>query len=73
MSRREIPAPGFQLVSGKRNPPKDWSKVWVQIRNGIVDEQAPWPIVGPRWKWAFDDEGKPIPHPGDVVAVRRAD
>lgn len=73
MSRQPIPAPGFQLVSGKRNPPKDWPKVWVQIRNGIVDEQAPWPIVGPRWKWAFDDDGKPIPHPSDVVAVKRAD
>ena len=63
--KRDIPAPGYQLVSGKRAPPADWQKVWVQLRNGWCDMHGPWPVAGTVWK---HDGGA-----GDIVAVKRAD
>lgn len=63
---KPVPAPGFAKISGNRNPPKDWGKVWVQCRNGWVDELGPWPVDGPRWKW------RNVPDDWDVVAVKRA-
>lgn len=62
--QHDIPAPGFQLVSGKRSPPKDWEKVWVQLRGGWVDHHGPWPVEGPRW--IHDGTA------GDIVAVKKA-
>ena len=63
MARREIPALGFQIVSGKRNPPKD-EKWYVQFRGGYVDEKHSYSAEQLRWK-----------HNGsewDVVAVKKA-
>lgn len=62
----EIPAPGYRLISGKRNPPETAKGYWVQLRSGWCDMHGPWPARGPRWKW---DDG---PHPFDVVAVKEA-
>ena len=75
-----IPAPGFQLISGKRNPPDgEGVKYWVQLRMdagvdcvgkpGWVDEHGPWPVKGPRWKWDSADSDDRT----DIVAVRRAE
>lgn len=65
-----IPAPGFQLISGKRAPPKALGdKLYVQIRNGIVSKEA-WPVETTRWRWDWNEDGTFNPHPGDVVAIR---
>lgn len=61
-----IPAPGFRLISGKRNPSASDGGYWVQLRNGWVDRLGPWPAEGPRWKWGER------PCPFDVVAVKPA-
>ena len=59
--KKEIPAPGFTMVSGKQGPAEgEW---WVQLRNGWVDELGTWPAKGPRWK----HDGSPH----DIVAVRK--
>jgi len=74
-----IPAPGFQLISGKRNPPDgEGVKYWVQLRMdagvdcvgkpGWVDNILPWPVNGPRWIWSSPDSKDC----GDVVAVKKA-
>jgi len=64
-----IPAPGFQLISGKRNPPDgEGVKYWVQLRSGWVDNILPWPVNGPRWIWSSPDSKDC----GDVVAVKKA-
>jgi len=62
----EVPAPGYRLISGKRNPPSKANGYWVQLRCGWCDMHAPWPCKGPRWKW--DDK----PDDWDVVAVKTA-
>jgi hypothetical protein len=63
---REIPAPGFTIISGKRNPPASWGeRLWCQLRTGWVDEFAPWPVKTTRW--VHDGSA------GDVVAVKRED
>ena len=70
-----IPAPGYALISGNRNPPDgEGVKYWVQLRSGWVDELSPWPVkgmawrgkTGPRWKWGSR------PDCADIVAVRKA-
>ena len=61
-----IPAPGFRLITGNRNPPASAKGYWVQCRNGWVDRLAPWPAEGPRWKWSNR------PDDWDVIAVKRA-
>ena len=65
---REIPAPGYRLISGKRNPPETVHGYFVQIRNGHVSEDRPWPARGGGVRWKWDEEH----HPGDVVAVKDA-
>jgi hypothetical protein len=62
--RQPVPASGFRLISGKRNPPDKGRGYWVQVRCGWVDMQAPWPAKGPRWKHTGDD--------WDAVAVKDA-
>lgn len=67
--KRDIPAPGFRLTTGKRNPPAgDGAKYWVQLGCGWVDELAPWPASGGGvvWKWKGDSPGD-----WEVAAVRR--
>ena len=61
---RPVPAPGYKLISGKRNPPANDGGYWVQLRTGWCDVHAPWPARGPRWIWGD------APHDGDVVAVK---
>jgi hypothetical protein len=63
VSRRDIPAPGFVKVSGKR-PPQDGEWL-VQYGNGLVDEQ-PRTRAQMKWVWAGFE-----PHAWDIVAVRR--
>lgn len=70
--KHPIPAPGFRLISGKRNPPDGENVRYVpQFRNGIVSEHS-WPVrslagfPGPRWVWGEE------PDDWDVVAVKRA-
>ena len=78
MGYKPIPAPGFKLISGKRNPPKGEDvKYWVQLRAdagvdcvgkpGWIDEHGPWPSKGPRWKWS----GPNSVDWADVVAVKK--
>lgn len=61
VTRREVPAPGYRLISGKRTPTE--GEYHVQFRNGLVDEdhkRTPgsmnWIHNGGAW---------------DIVAVRR--
>lgn len=62
--RYAVPAPGFRMISGKRKPPASMGdRLWCQIRNGMVDLHAPWPVETTRWIW----DGST----GDVVAIKR--
>jgi hypothetical protein len=60
----EIPAPGFQLVSGKRKPP-DPGPWFIQLRMGFADTR----IAYDRDQIEWIHQG----HSGDVVAVKKAD
>lgn len=63
--QREIPAPGYVRISGKRPPPPEFgTHLYCQLRNGFCDP-TPWPIATTRWIW--DNTA------GDVVAIRRVD
>ena len=64
MAFREIPAPGFRLVSGKRSPPKGEQQYFIQLRNGFADERISYLPSQLRW---IHDGGS-----GDIVAVREA-
>lgn len=71
MPRQPIPAPGYEMISGSRAPPKRLGKeLWCQLRNGFTDV-SPWPVETTRWRWERDEAGNVIEHPGDVVAIRR--
>lgn len=60
---RDIPAPGFVIVSGKRAPQDgEW---FVQYRNGLVDEDYKRMPDAMNWIHGGSD--------WDIVAVRRAD
>lgn len=59
---RDIPADGFQLISGKRNPPDDGTLYEIQLRNGFVDRQHRY--TAKQLVWIHDGSA------GDVVAVR---
>lgn len=61
VTRREVPAPGFVIVSGKR-PPKD-GEWFVQFRNGLVDEDFKRTPQGMNW---IHNGG-----PWDICAVKR--
>lgn len=56
-----IPAPGFQMVSGKRSPPKGEQRYEVQYRNGYVDQ---WTYTAAQLVWQHHG------HDWDIVAVR---
>jgi hypothetical protein len=58
-----IPAKGFKLVSGKRNPPDDGSKYEVQFSNGYVDRRNHY--TAPQLVWLHSGS------PWDVIAVRK--
>lgn len=58
-----IPAPGFQLVSGKRAPPDKTAKFHIQLRTGHVDDKHTY--TADQLVWIHDGSC------GDVVAVRR--
>jgi len=58
-----IPAPGFQTISGKRNPPDDGTKYHVQYRNGYV---CKWTYGASQLRWKHDGSD------WDVVAIKRA-
>ena len=61
-----VPAPGFQLISGKRKPPASWGeRLWCQLRTGWVDEHGPWLVATTVWVHTGSD--------GDVVAIRKDD
>ena len=61
-----VPAPGFQLISGKRKPPASWGeRLWCQLRTGWVDEHGPWLVSTTNWLHTGSD--------GDVVAIRKDD
>jgi len=36
---RDIPAPGYSIISGKKRPPDDGKLYGIQLRNGFCDEQ----------------------------------
>ena len=60
---REIPAPGYQLISGKRKPPASMgTHLFCQLRNGWCDP-TPWPIATSRWVHDGSE--------GDIVAVKK--
>jgi len=60
-----IPAKGFKLVSGKRNPPDDGTKYEIQFRSGFVDRKNAY--TAPQIRWLHRDP----PCSFDVVAVRK--
>lgn len=60
----EIPAPGFRLVSGKRNPKDDGKQYHIQLRNGFADMNHAY--TAHQIVWIHAKSG------GDVVAVREA-
>lgn len=62
MPFREVPAPGFRLVSGKRSPPDDGKEYTVQFRNGYVDDKHKY--TAKQLVWIHD--GGPF----DIVAVK---
>jgi len=71
MGYKPIPAPGFKLISGKRNPPKGdgTRRYWVQFRNGFCDEGCTYPAHTERgqpvrWKWGKKSDD------WDIVAVK---
>ena len=55
---------GFRKVSGKRSPPNDGGKWFIQLRMGFVDERIAYEIGQLRWV----HEG----HAGDIIAVKAA-
>ena len=61
-----VPAPGYQLISGKRKPPASWGeRLFCQLRTGWCDLFGAWPV-----------ETTDFIHTGsdcDVVAVRKED
>ena len=72
MTMRQIPASGYKLISGKRNPPANGRKYWVQLATdtpgmGWCDMHGPWPVETTVWKWKGDK-----PRAWEVVAVREA-
>lgn len=60
-----IPAPGFTLISGKRNPPDDGTRYEIQLRTGHVDRTHRY--TAKQLVWIHGG------HVGDVVAVRPVD
>jgi len=61
--RREVPAPGFVKVSGKRPPPDgEWL---VQYGNGLVGEEVR-TRAQMKWVWAGFEPGD-----WDIVAVKQ--
>ena len=62
MTFHPIPAPGFTLISGKRNPPDDGNLYTIQLRNGFCDEQHQYTANQIIW---IHDGGS-----GDVVAIK---
>jgi hypothetical protein len=60
---RDIPADGFQLISGKRNPPDDGTLYQIQLRNGWCDLTNRY--TASQLVWLHDGSS------GDVVAVRK--
>lgn len=59
---REIPAPGFKLVSGKRSPPKDDKLYTIQLRNGWCDIKHQY--TASQLRWIHDGSS------GDIVAIK---
>lgn len=59
---QDIPAQGFKLISGKRNPPDDDTLYEIQLRNGFVDRQQRY--TAKQLVWIHTGSG------GDIVAVR---
>lgn len=60
---REIPAPGYTLISGKRIPPPSMGdSLYCQLRNGWCCSTA-WPVSTQDWIHTGSD--------GDIIAVRR--
>jgi hypothetical protein len=59
---RDIPAHGYQLISGKRNPPDDGTLYQIQLRSGFCDEQHRY--TAKHIDWIHTGSG------GDVVAVK---
>ena len=61
--------PGYTPARGRAPSVSIWgSHVYCVIRggeNGPVIGKEPWPIAGTRWTW--ED------HPGDIIAIRKAD
>ena len=66
--KRDVPAPGYQRISGKKNPPANDGGYWVQLRSGWCDLHRPWPASGGgvRWIWGEQHDS------ADVVAVKKA-
>jgi hypothetical protein len=56
---------GFRLISGKRSPPRDGKRYFIQLRMGFVDERISY--TAEQLCWVHDGG------PGDVVAVKVAD
>jgi len=60
----EIPAPGFRTVSGKRAPPRNDKRYFVQFRCGYVDRKHS--FTASQLVWIHEGHG------WDVVAVKDA-
>jgi len=58
-----IPAPGFQLISGKRNPPDDDSEYHIQLRTGFADRTNRY--TAKQIVWIHTNSA------GDVMAVQK--
>lgn len=56
-----IPAPGFRMVSGKRSPPRDGKRYFIQLRMGFADRRVSY--TAEQLVWQHDGSS------GDVVAV----
>lgn len=65
----DIPADGFTLISGKRNPPDDGTEYHVQLRSGFCDLQNRY--TARQLVWIHDFSTNPQGSGGDVVAVKK--
>jgi len=63
--KRSVPATGYQIISGKRAPPKSMgTHLFCQLRGGICCPE-PWPVADT--EWIHTGSG------ADVVAVKRCE
>jgi hypothetical protein len=56
---------GFRRISGKRSPPRNGTRYFIQLRQGFTDMNNTYSAEQLNWIW----QG----HAGDVVAIKEQD